>query len=269
MSSTSFPASADSPSALSEREDSEPLRSAKSTPTAAPSSQSTGLEYPSMRTLEPSQEPPQGQQTLFAEDSHAKISAWQGRAQASKVRAADYGQSMPVLLTRYDPDTSLWKTSQLCLEGGLESFSETWPRSGMTRSGTAYRLETLAHPTSAIGSGLLPTPAARDWKDGGYPAEFGRKSPSMVARVLLPTPRKSRGYTAYNTEARAPALIEILLGQRGSATNGWKMNPSFVEWMMGFPIGWGVLVRAETPSSRKSRKSSGERSSKPKDGHRD
>jgi len=33
------------------------------------------------------------------------------------------------------------------------------------------------------------------------------------------------------------------------------LNPTWVEWLMGFPLGWTVLEASATPSSRKSRKS--------------
>jgi len=45
---------------------------------------------------------------------------------------------------------------------------------------------------------------------------------------------------------------------------GGKLNPTWVEWLMGFPLGWTDLGDSETPSSRKSSKSSGGRSSKRK-----
>jgi hypothetical protein len=35
-----------------------------------------------------------------------------------------------------------------------------------------------------------------------------------------------------------------------------RLNPQWVEWLMGFPAEWTALNRSATPSSRKSRKSS-------------
>lgn len=35
-----------------------------------------------------------------------------------------------------------------------------------------------------------------------------------------------------------------------------SLNPTWVEWLMGFPLGWTALEPSETPSSRKSRSSS-------------
>src|SRR4030095_51459 len=65
-----------------------------------------------------------------------------------------------------NPDGSWRKTSQgycqLMLDGSSEPFSETWPRAGMTPSGTAYRRPPLAPLTDAIASGLWHTPNAAD-----------------------------------------------------------------------------------------------------------
>src|SRR4030095_14503268 len=83
------------------------------------------------------------------------------------------------------PDGSWRKTSQgycqLMLDGSSEPFSETWPRAGMTRSGTAYRRPPLAPLTDAIASGWLPTPSAESYgtNHGGSAGSVGpsRASP--------------------------------------------------------------------------------------------
>src|SRR5687768_11634791 len=83
------------------------------------------------------------------------------RAKTSALRATDLGLTAPdrdcglkgaALLANYDPDSHSWKTSQRCLTGGWAEFSRTWPRSGMTRNGTAYQLASLAHSICAKGS---------------------------------------------------------------------------------------------------------------------
>ena len=164
-----------------------------------------------------------------AADSPARTSAQQGTAQGSTVSNRVYGANMPDLLARYDRSTSLWRTSQHCLGGGLDEFSETWPRSGTMRSGIAFQLPPLVYLMSEIACGLLPTP------------------------------RKDRAYQAYSSPGYAPSLTQYLTGKIGRENNGLKPNPEFVELMMGFPIGHTELKPSETPSSRKSPRSSGER----------
>jgi hypothetical protein len=43
--------------------------------------------------------------------------------------------------------------------------------------------------------------------------------------------------------------------EQGVTASG-RLNPQWVEWLMGYPIGWTALNASETPSFRKSRKSS-------------
>lgn len=40
--------------------------------------------------------------------------------------------------------------------------------------------------------------------------------------------------------------------------NTGALNPEWLEWFMGYPIGWTDIRRSATPSSRKSRKRSAE-----------
>jgi hypothetical protein len=92
-----------------------------------------------------------------AEASPARISASQDAAQDWPASDPGCGPSSPGSLARYDRGTSSWRTSQLCLDGDWERFSETWPRSGTMRSGIAYPLPPLAHRTYGTGFGSLPT----------------------------------------------------------------------------------------------------------------
>src|SRR6266852_1881332 len=62
---------------------------------------------------------------------------------ASRVIARDSGGSSPESFANYDRLTSSWRTYQRSLAGGWGEWSETWPRAGMTRNGTAFRLEPL------------------------------------------------------------------------------------------------------------------------------
>lgn len=71
----------------------------------------------------------------------------------------------------WNPTRGVWETSQLDLYGQLEPYSQTWPTSGMTRAGSAYRPRPSAHPTSASGSSssptvLLRTPVVSDSRRG-------------------------------------------------------------------------------------------------------
>ena len=45
-------------------------------------------------------------------------------------------------------------------------------------------------------------------------------------------------------------LEEVIAGNCGKATG--QLNPAWVEWLMGYPMGWTELKDWATPSCRKS-----------------
>lgn len=98
--------------------------------------------------------------TSWLADFRAKTSASQEAGQASTENAAECGTTWPASLAKFDPDTSSWKTAQLSLLGGLEEFSETWPRWGLMRAGECWERQTLAPRTSESAYGLWRTPSA-------------------------------------------------------------------------------------------------------------
>ena len=53
----------------------------------------------------------------------------------------------------FDQQSRTWRTWQRCLVEDWEIFSGTWPRSGMTRNGIAYRRAPLVPLTKGIESG--------------------------------------------------------------------------------------------------------------------
>jgi hypothetical protein len=205
------------------------------------------------------------QLTLFAEAFPARTSPRPARAQASAASGRAYGSRCAELLARYDPATQSWRTSQLCLDGGLAKFSETWPRSGMTRSGTAYRLPPLAPLTDGTASGLWPTPNVPNGGRTIHHAEFkgntayhnGKKVQvgleAMVKMWPTPVSRDKRTIKGAQHPAGwtgAKGLCETVGEVEGTATG--SLNPTWVEWLMGFPAEWTALEPSATPSSRKS-----------------
>ena len=148
----------------------------------------------------------------------------------------------------------VWITPQLSLLPGLpwEKFSGPWPRSGILRRGSVYPLPTSGRPTSASESSLWPTPNVRDYKDVGVNTDYekvARKSKlaGVVMTRMWPSPTKAdgeRGSLVYQGNHN-PTLKGAVGGQ---------LNPTWVEWLMGFPLGWTDLGDSATPSSRRSRK---------------
>ena len=113
-------------------------------PTLAPCCENTGPASQTTETCDLFGPVESSDRTSFAAGSLARTLATRESAPESMVSDPGYGQSSPELLASYDRSSRRWKTSQLCLDGDLSEFSETWPRSGMTRSGIAYLLPPLA-----------------------------------------------------------------------------------------------------------------------------
>ena len=194
--------------------------------------------------------------TSSAGDSHAPTSRSLGDRGESTGRSRVFGPSTHELLASFDPASRLWKTSQLSLEtNGLAEFSETWPRAGMTRSGTAYRLRPLAPLTAGIGSGLLPTPNKRDWKNTG-PSQGNRRSPNLGTVAHWPTPKASPSGPDYARMRRERSGGDDLATAVARSEPRGQLNPMWVEWLMGFPIGWTELPPSETQPCHRSRSGS-------------
>lgn len=198
--------------------------------------------------------------TQSAAGSRARILAWRDlEPESRREPVAGFGPKSAVLLANYDRASSSWKTSQHSLQGGLDAFSETWPRSGTMRNGTAYQLLPLVRLTDATVSGLWPTPCKTE-PDETPERWMERQSAKAAAGIRLhfklsvavrmwPTPTK---HNAKETNAPSESLRNT---PTLAAQAGGSLNPTWVEWLMGFPIGHTDLQPSVTPSSRKSRNS--------------
>jgi hypothetical protein len=199
--------------------------------------------------------------TSSAADSPVKTSPSPERVLVLQERGVDSGANTTDSLANYDPATSSWRTSQRCLVEGWAPYSETWPRSGMTRSGTAYRLPTLVPLTGETESGSRPTPSAQ-WLNEPTLEHTQHRANTMTRGLplsqvvrLYPTPSASDNRDRGNMST--PAIKrriakgkQVMLSMSVSETSG-RLNPTWVEWLMGFPLGWTVLKHWATRSSRK------------------
>lgn len=141
-------------------------------------------------------------------------------------------------------------------------------------------------PTSVL---LWPTPQAHDTRNGN-PERVGRFGKRHGGRNLndevakWPTPtirgnNNRKGLTKDSGDGLATAVKRHLptpaqrdyrypnsksYSERGGGSNGEQLpnhvggplNPPWVEWLMGFPIGWTELDPSEMPLSRRSRRDS-------------
>jgi len=162
--------------------------------------------------------------TSFLAAFPARTSALPEKVQASPESAPASGPTWRASLAKFDPDSRSWKTVQLCLLGDSELSSVTWPRSGMTADGQCWALPMSALRIKGTGSGLWPTPTAHNAKEGGFQSEHDRNTPTLAAQA------------------------------------GGALNPTWVEWLMGWPLGWTDLKPLETDKSQPARQPHGESS---------
>jgi hypothetical protein len=170
--------------------------------------------------------------------SPARTSAQPAKALESMGQGRECGSTWPGSFARYDRDSSLWRTPQCSLLEGLDVFSETWPRWGTMQNGECWERMTAAPPMSATESGFWPTPTRHDGKDNASPAAILRKSPGLgVVAQIWPTPRAGNPGSRPNGKG-GKVLAEEVKKQENGLMPGGQLNPPWVEWLMGWPIGW-------------------------------
>lgn len=146
-------------------------------------------------------------------------------------------------LMKYDQATSSWKTYQRSLETEWEQFSEIWPRAGILADGVVY-----VHPMSELATegndgGVWPTPTTRGLLGGSGSREMVQwmvergeldqfEAIGILGVKLWPTPR------AQSARGTGPSRV----GNKADLQTvvGGKLNPTWVEWLMAWPLGWTV-----------------------------
>jgi len=218
--------------------------------------------------------------TLFREDFHAKTSAPQEKAQELMESEAECGEKWHASFVKYDHDLCLCKTHQCSLLGDLDEFLETWPRWGLMQNGECWERQTLEQTIKGTGFGFSPngvdtfhtpnttgldggsnsrkalkkkmekwpTPTVMDsitrnkqsWEKAQFRPKQGKNLIKLGDIQYWPTP------TSHNAkETNAPSErnrnTPTLAAQAGGT-----LNPTWVEWLMGWPLGWTDLKRLET-----------------------
>lgn len=230
----------------------------------------------------PSPEPSLPPSTSSLAASPASPSAWlDGDEEPPTVDGS--GPSSHGSLAFYDPASRCWRTSQgSLLDLEWPRFSGTWPRSGSMRSGTVSPLPPLVRLTSAGGSlswptphhgmgshgrrgsissalaARLPTPTAADGERGSLTYQ-GNHNPTLLGAVRMwPTPKTPTGggQMARTTPGGGIRKMEDAVSQEIGRNTG-SLNPTWVEWLMGFPLGWTDLGASEMPLSPRSQSGSG------------
>ena len=201
--------------------------------------------------------------TWFLADSRAKTSAQPGRATGSTGSEVGSGRKWLGLLARFDRDSLSWRTPQCSLVEGLDVFSETWPRWGSMRDGVCWAQSTPVRLTNASGCGselTYPTPTTVDGgsmfnKSASSGAALRPTLGAMARFAMWPTPRTT-GLDGGSGE-RFPNPESVVAVREGEASVGGSLNPTWVEWLMGWPLGWTDLRPLGTDKFRQWQNSHG------------
>jgi len=214
-----------------------------------------GIIQSSSPTSAPSTAPDFEEQLCLPGDSPASRSLSPGSERARQMTVTS-GRKCSELFTKQSPlgslvrmllESSIWNSTKCVL---------TWKAKTMKSSRLLFQLAPSTPRTEGIGSGyweggrILMTPKAGD-------AEFATPSTSDRAReksthlptqiAMLPTPKK-QNCTGASERGQGGKDLQTTVGTRP----GLKLQPAFVEWMMGYPDGWTDLKHLEMPSSPKS-----------------
>jgi len=155
--------------------------------------------------------------TSSAGDFPANPSPSQDSSEESRTSVGD-GHGCETSSALFSLESFSPRTWRRCL-GTLkhfESSSATFPTSGSMSSGMLYQRAPWVPHTHDDGCSLWPTPVARDFK----------------------------GYTHRNRESICNVLREMYGGTG-------RPNPRWIEWLMGFPVGWCEMTSTDSgmPSS--------------------
>ena len=189
---------------------------------------------------------------------------------------ATYGRKCAGLLPSCGPLTCLGKMLLASSIWGSTKRSLTWQKRDTLFSHSYFRLAASAHGMSAselLSSRLMfPTPLASDTHTNRdaqsldvFLSETGilRKrnksgavwSLKLSAAVFYLTPVASDGFrstlkpSAYDPKKKDGNLSAQMVALEQPVSDTAALNPDWVEWLMGFPLGWTDL--SSGPESRK------------------
>jgi hypothetical protein len=216
--------------------------------------------------------------TYSVADSPAKTFPLPDDAKESTVKTAYYGRNSQESFAWYDRDTSSWKTSQLCLSGEWAEFSQTWPAMGTMRNGSVSQPPHSARRIIGIDSSLLDiddgprlfapinSPSVNVATNASVPnatcitsnatvrdrirklkmvgkwsGNHGVWWPTLRATEWKGTgPFRSKAYRHRLNRWYLDAVVQEIEQQSG------RLNPDWLDWFMGLPVGWSALDPSET-----------------------
>ena len=175
------------------------------------------------------------------------------------------GWKWRALSERYDLDLSLWKTQTCLFPEVLQWSSVILPKWGMMRGGECWERITSELPIRDTDSGLWPTPVAdgeggtslgyavRNWPTPTVHGNHNRKGASKNSGIGLATAVKMWSTLTCHDRKGQSGAKRGRNAQGGECLTqqvGGTLSPMWVEWLMGWPVGWTDLEPLETDKFR-------------------
>jgi hypothetical protein len=180
------------------------------------------------------------------------------------VSEAGYSLKSSDSLASFDPDSFSWKTSQQSLFGGFTEFLWSSLRSGTIVGGRLYQPQRLDPRTFDSDGFYLPTPTASDYGSNNHGVKEGKAESKAESKASLgqmarrnqwPTPVardwKGQGMSRERRKTREP---DNLCSAVRESDGAGSLNPTWVEWLMGYPLEWTALEDWATQWFRTKRK---------------
>ncbi len=184
------------------------------------------------------------------------------------------GPKLSGCYAKYDRGSRSWRTYLALFPADTSvAFSGTWPKAGLMHGGACCRRPRWERRIAATGSGCWLTPRAI------YGAHPGMKDQSHLTGQVQtwPTPTNSMVTTGDQEQARfsgsdpkRPAYADankiyatpsahprtqtprqVDHGVQLANQVGGQLNPAWVAWLMGWPIGWTALEPLATGRFRR------------------
>ena len=176
-------------------------------------------------------------------------------------------------LAKWSPDTSCWRTYQASMWAMLDGqlMGEPWlgnfPNWGTMRNGELIPLSKPEPLITEEDGGSWATPTVNNSKNNAGPSQMDRHGPALDVQVAhYPTPlssdaigsRSSKGADRPDEGGLLHAVNRMLPTPHSSMSTGpgrqgreggdnlqtavdGSLNPDWVSWLMGLPVGWASL----------------------------
>ncbi len=185
--------------------------------------------------------------TSYLEVFRAKTYQQQEKEPGSTGLEVECGTTWQESSEKYSQNMSSLKTALPYVLEDLSESSKTLPRSGMMRDGQYWEQPMSVLRTKEIGCGLWLTPTVcGNYNRKGASATSGDGLATAIMK--WPTPncqdhKAGMSNSPGRQQISLPRSVAISLGVTQKECGG--LNPTWVEWLMGWPLGWTDLKPLE------------------------